>query len=249
MQDIEVSLVTLAALLAGAWLGHELRRRLPPMRLTRESAATVKLMATLLAALAVLVLGFLISSAKSTLDTVRDEVTQNASRVQRLGAILRDYGPEAAPLHASLERQYADFAALLDGGRSEDMARLGSHDAMRAWDDMERGVLALHATDATQRQLQREAIDLADQIAESYWNIVLKKDGSLSPSLMLALIAWFVVIFGVFGLLAAPRPLPRVTLVLGALLVALAIPLILEMDLPLDGSIRVSPAPLPVTMT
>ncbi|WP_157971434.1 hypothetical protein [Dyella sp. C9] len=239
-----VSLATLGALLAGAWLGHALRLRLPPIQWSTEATATIKLMVTLLACVAGLALASLLASSKAGFDEVRTEVNQNASRVHQLDQLLGGYGPEAAPLRTELAAQYAAFVQVLQDGRREDLPRLTSHDTVRAWDDLQRGIAALHAANEKQRLLQREAIDVAGAIGESHWNIALKKEGYLSTPLMVTLVAWLVVMFGMFGLLAPSDPHPRAAIATSALLVALVVPLILEMNLPLAGAIRVSATPL-----
>ncbi len=74
--------------------------------------------------------------------------------------------------------------------------------------------------------------------------ILLQKDGSIPMPLLGALVSWLVIIFAAFGLCA-----PRNYTTIGALLVcslcaSAAIFLILELDRPLDGFIRIPAAPL-----
>jgi hypothetical protein len=56
--------------------------------------------------MASLVLGLLVSSAKSSFDKTSDELTQTAARIVHLDHVLAQYGPEAKEIRASLRQQY-----------------------------------------------------------------------------------------------------------------------------------------------
>ena len=72
-----VSAVVFACVYGGALLGMVLRGLLPERHRTPESKDLVRLGVGLIATMSALVLGLLVSSAKSAYDTQRSELTRN----------------------------------------------------------------------------------------------------------------------------------------------------------------------------
>jgi hypothetical protein len=75
-------------LLAAVWIGMWLRRLLPEHHLSADSKDTVKLAIGLVATMSALLLGLLVSSAKTSYDTTRGQVIQMASKVALLDRVL-----------------------------------------------------------------------------------------------------------------------------------------------------------------
>src|SRR5690348_15208823 len=84
------------------WLGSRLRRVLPEHHLSSDTKDAVKLSMGLVTTMTALILGLLVSSAKSTYDTARSEVMQMATKVAYVDRILSLYGPEAADTRRQL---------------------------------------------------------------------------------------------------------------------------------------------------
>ena len=93
-----VGVITFALLLAAIVAGT----RVSEDRLSTATKETVKLAASLVATLAALVLGLLVSSAKASYDNVRSEVIEMSAKVVFLDRILTGYGPESAEARARL---------------------------------------------------------------------------------------------------------------------------------------------------
>ena len=79
MNHLVDAAIVFACVFGSALLGSYLRRVLPQHHLSDESTGVVKLATGLVATMAALVLGLLISSAKSSFDTVNSEVVGNAA--------------------------------------------------------------------------------------------------------------------------------------------------------------------------
>ena len=94
MTALAISLLAAVLMLAGAGAGILLRRRLPRHHLNDHSKDVVRLGAALIATITALLLGLLITSAKSTYDTQRKAVGQIASKLVLLDNQLKRYGPE-----------------------------------------------------------------------------------------------------------------------------------------------------------
>ena len=84
------------------WPGFFLQRFLPAHYLSKESLDSVKLGAGLIATMAALILGLLVSSSKGTYDRVNVLINEAAANAINLNQTLKNYGPEADPLRQIL---------------------------------------------------------------------------------------------------------------------------------------------------
>ncbi len=105
-------------------------------------------------------------------------------------------------------------------------------------------VRALAPKDDAQRYLQGQAVQIASDLAQSRWMLIEQSQNSLPTMFLVVLIAWLTVLFIAFGLLTPPNPTAIFSLLICGISIAVAIFLILELNRPLEGSIRVSRAPL-----
>jgi len=87
-------------------------------------------------------------------------------------------------------------------------------------------------------------LQISGELSSSRWVVLLQSEGSVSMPLLVALVSWLVIIFTAFGLFASRNETVVVSLFICSLAASAAIFLILEMDQPLDGMIRISSAPL-----
>src|SRR5215472_11387667 len=84
-----------------------LQRRLPEHHLSKETQDLVKLGAGTIASLTALVLGLLVSSAKSSYDAVNTGLVQGSAKFILLDRTLARYGPEANPVRKQLKQALA----------------------------------------------------------------------------------------------------------------------------------------------
>src|SRR5262245_56794175 len=91
-------------MLGGAAFGVLLRRSLPHHHLNEHSKDVVRLGASLVAAITALLLGLLITSAKTSYEMQRSEVRQIASKLVLLDNQLKRYGPEATAAREAVRR-------------------------------------------------------------------------------------------------------------------------------------------------
>lgn len=227
-----------------ACVGLYLRSRLPEHHVSTASTDAIKLATGLVATLAALVLGLLVSSAKNTLDTVNGELVRNAAHFMQLDRLLDAYGEPARALRADIVRDYAEVVDLLAANSSGETNQLAAQDRLKRLADYQTRLMALSATDDTQRQMRAQAVQLQGDIVATRWLVLLQREGSVSVPLIIVLVLWLIVIFMAFGLLSPPNGAVICGLFLCALSAAGAIFLILEMDRPLDGLIHISVTPL-----
>jgi hypothetical protein len=236
------ALVVAVCLLAAVWLGSPIRRLQPENHLGADTKDSVKISMGLVATMSALVLGLLVSSAKSSYDTTRSEVIQMAAKVAFLDRVLSIYGPEAAALRS----QFRD--AIEHNVRqmwSEDAGGLGSLTSNTSWGDAFYGALqSLSPKDDTQRSLKAQALSLGIELAQLRTLLVAQSVPSISKPLLVVVIAWLVVILMGFGTVVPPNATALLSLMVAALSVSGAIFLILELDRPLTGVIQISSEPV-----
>src|SRR6476620_5998017 len=93
--------------------------------------------------------------------------------------------------------------------------------------------------DDAQRALKTEAATLMVQLAEIRAQLQAQAVPSVSKPLLIALTIWLVVIFLGFSLRAPANATSTLALMAGAFSVACAVFIILELDFPFAGSVRV----------
>jgi hypothetical protein len=98
--------------------------------------------------------------------------------------------------------------------------------------------------DEAQRGLKTQAATLMVQLAELRALVQAQAVSSVSKPLLIALILWLVVIFFGFSLLAPSTATSTLALIAGAFSVACAVFIILELDHPFAGVIRIPSDPM-----
>ena len=76
------------------------------------------------------------------------------------------------------------------------------------------------------------------------WTLIEESEGTIPNSFLIMLTAWLVLIFASYGYRAPRNAVVAITLVISAFLISGSIYLILDMDVPFSGPIKISPAPL-----
>jgi hypothetical protein len=102
----------------------------------------------------------------------------------------------------------------------------------------------LEAYDAMHRRLLADSLSLFERLLQRRWKLIEEAHGSISVPFYAMLVFWLVVVFASFGL-NAPRNLLAFSMIaLGALSIASAIYVILDLDTPFTGIFIVSSEPL-----
>jgi hypothetical protein len=240
-----IALIVFACVFGGAVIGMALGAVLPPQHLTSETKDVVKLAMAMIATMAALVLGLLTSSAKSAFDTTSSEVQQSAANVLMLDRVLAAYGPETHDLREGIRQGLTARIDLTWPPDGHAPAPLDSPQTAPTVDRIDDAVRRLTPQNDTQRGLQARALQLTSDLLRTRWLVLGSSAGSAIPTpFLIVVVFWLATIFASFGLFA-----PRNATVLGALFVcalsvAGSIFLILEMDTPLSGLLKISPAPL-----
>ena len=241
-----VALILFIVLVCVTLLGGRLRQLLPEEQLSAESKDAIKLALGLVGTMTAILLGLLISSAKGAFDTTRTEVIQMAAKVSLLDRVLALYGPETAEARRALRDATADGVRRTWPAERSGPVRLDPNPQMG--DAVYAPISHLAPRDDTQRALKTEAATLLVQLAEIRALLQAQAVPSVSKPLLIALMIWLVVIFLGFSLLAPTNATSTLALMAGAFSVACAVFIILELDFPFAGIVRVPSEPMIKTL-
>ena len=229
-----VGLVVFACVYGGALLGFALH--VPEKHRDSDSREVIKVGTGLVGTMAALVLGLLVASAKSSYDNQRDELIQVCADVSLLDRVLANFGPESAGTRAALKTTVEGAFSQLWSKNPEPPTTAG--EAFYA--SMNR----LEPKSDQQRAVKAMAMDLAVSIGKTRWLLHAQNASAISTPLLVIVVFWLTILFVGFGIYANPNATVRLALFVCALSVAAAIFLILEMDRPFRGLIRIPEAPL-----
>lgn len=244
MSSLEIAATVFGGVLACTLGAMALARRLPAVHLAGESRDVVKLGLGVIGTLTALVLGLLVAATKGTYDGQSATVKEVAAQLAVLDRILARYGPEAADARGRLRALAEAVRAQLwpdDAAGPVDFSGGPSRAAGEAFFD---AVAALDPKTDAQRLLKARAQDTTVGLGQLRQRLVVAGERSIPTPLLVVLGVWQATLFAGFGLLA-PRNATALA-VLGVCLasVAGALFLVLELDRPFDGIVRVSDAPL-----
>jgi hypothetical protein len=234
MSPVLVSLLVFACVYGGALLGFALQ--VPEHHRDGESREVLKVATGLIGTMAALVLGLLVASAKSSYDAQKAEFTKLCADVAVLDRALAHYGPEGAGCRTALRETFRRGA--------EQLFHTSTAAPSTAGEALYDHIMALVPATDQQRTIRTGAAEMAISLGRSRWLMYTQSGSSVSTPLLVIVVFWLTILFVSFGLFARPNATVRVALLISALSVAAAIFLILEMDRPFDGLIRISEAPM-----
>jgi len=232
MSPLAISVVIFVCVYGGALAGLALRSRLPEPHRSTETRDVVKLGMGLVATMSALLLGLLISSAKSSYDTQKTELTQVTARLVFLDHVLAHYGPETKEIRALVRK--ASFHLV-----SQLWPNTPPVDAVGDPGVIFDRIQALSPQDEGHRLLQAQALTLAIELGQTRGLMIEQQGSSVSTALLGVVVFWLAIIFVSFGLFAPDNVTVRAALLVCALSVSCAIFLILEMDRPFEGLLQI----------
>ena len=191
-----------------------------------------------------LILGLVTASAQSSFAEVTVAVESSARDVLTLDRLLARYGPETSEIRAAFKDA---LARRIDMVWPQGSSRPTQLDPTRLSSDAEGlagQIRALTPRDDSQRWLQARAGEVAEEMLQARWMASAYSEASISGIFIVILQFWLTITFVSYGLVAARSSTVRTVLFLCAVSVGSALFLILEMDEPFGGLLKVSADPL-----
>ncbi len=242
MREMLIAVVIFLSLVAAPLVGMAVWPGMPARHRDDDTNNVVRLTANLLGVMTSLVLGLMINSAKNTFESVDHNVHAYATEMILLDRILRQYGPETdavrEPLIAYVQKLVSQWS------QPEEKPGVANQLSEHLLTEIGTRLNALSATDAADGFLLQDARQYLQKVLELRWVLIEQSEGSIPAPLIVMLVAWLVLIFASFGFRAPRNAITASTFLVSAMLIAGALYLILDMNIPFSGPIQISPAPL-----
>ncbi len=215
---------------------------MPDHHLEGDSKGAVQLVLGLIATLTALVLGLLISSGYANYQAQQNEVEQLGVHLFQLDRTLAQFGPETLEQRAELRKMLAGIVMRV--WPTEGALKLAPGTLQEEGENFFGGVVALTPKSELQRLAQNRALELLEKIGETHEILIQQSQAQLSRPVLFALLFWVTALFMGFGLLARFNATVIAALFVGALSIAGAVFLIVEMSQPYGGWLQISSSPL-----
>ncbi len=233
------------AVFAGGSLGLILHRVLPEKDMTggKDMIGAVVGLVTLLSAL---VLGLLIWTAYGVYAGQNVAIQTLAAKVLQLDFALADYGPEAKDVRAQLRQGLGKTIDEIWGSNESDANFVANNfaAALQNLRNREAALTALHPSTDAQTQALAAAKATVESIGQSRLQMSFALASPISIPLIVIVAAWATFLFFGYGLMSGGDAASFVAVAVGALAVASAAYLILDLSSPYSGVFRASSAPL-----
>jgi hypothetical protein len=244
MSSLLITCIIFVFMLSGILLGSYLRVVLPDHHTQTESKDILMSSAGMMATLIALIIGLLVSSAKDTYDAASASITQGGAKIITLDYYLSHYGPETREVREHLPHAVASGIKRIWPQESTHGADFAKMEANSDMADIYNKIRELSPKNDSQKYLKSKALKLSADLMQSRWMLIEESQTNLPRVFLIILTSWLSVLFAQFGLLSPRNLTAKSALFICAISMSSAIFLILELNRPLEGSIKVSSAPL-----
>ena len=245
MQSLMIAGLVFVCVFGGVLFGMYVRRVLPEEHLRDDTRQVIVLGTGLIGTLTALLLAMVTSSAKDAFDFENTQLRQAAVDVLVLDRALADYGAETRDLRSALRRGLERRIRLTWPENS----RAGSSMLQSAATDaapyhLMAGIRQLSPQTDLQRELKSQALQQIDEILKTRWIMFEETSITVPMPFLVIVVCWLTLIFASFGMYAPGNATAVGVLVICALSVAGSVFLILELNTPFSGFMKVSGEPL-----
>ncbi|MGJ0512825.1 hypothetical protein [Methylocystis sp.] len=243
MSPFETALVVAAVIFAACLLGIIVAPRLSEAHLSAKALEIINDARSLVTGLAALTLGLLIATANSSFEEKSKEIKHEATNAILVDRLLRDYGPQA-----DRAREELRIAVQNELDRMNEARRPGV-DAKQIFGTVRSGnirseILKLSPNNDREAWLKTTALAAAQDFVTSRWRIYHEMNSSIKWPLVYVAVFWIAAIFFSLGIKTPRNIFPVGGMLIASLAMAGAMYLMFEMDMPCQGFITVSAAPL-----
>lgn len=253
--EVLVACVVLVLLVCGSAAGMHLQKWLREHHRSRDTIDSVRVILSIVVTFSALVLGLLVTSAKSDFDSRNELYKRYGISLISLHQQLEEFGPDAAAVRRMLRTYTAAVFALSwpDSPRPSGTYPTQLHPIAPGSDEIieltallrqiDEGVHHLSATGSVQQSLLPEIREGVRQVRENRWTLVEHSNSRLSPVFLALLVLWLLIVFFTFGVVSSRNSLTMLAVLLCAFSAASSLYLTLDLDTSLGGFISVSNQP------
>ena len=225
--------------------GLAVQKRLPAQHKNDSARGVVGQVAGLISLLLALVLGTLVGVSFAYFSTQRTELETFSAQVLRFDQALKQFGPEAQPIRDGLKDYIGKGYQLFWGGGDADPSALTVEGPLAGSYRMMAALAKLDAKTDAQKAALATANSYLSQMEQSRLLMSLQvASPPVSWALVAVLMFWTIALFFGIGLFAESNAVVLSALGFGAVSIAFAIFLIIELGMPYTGLFKVPPAAL-----
>ena len=246
MSPEKFALCVALAVFAGGAVGLFLQRILPEKFTTGGPRDMIGAVVGLLTLLSALVLGLLIWTAYGVYGGQNLAVQTLAAKVLQLDLALADYGPDATPLRAQVRQNLGKTIDEIWGADESDSSFVAKNfsAAVESLRNRDKALAELHPSTDAERQALAAATSIVDAIGQARLQMSFALSNPVSYPLILMVVGWAMFLFCGYGLMSKGNPMSIAVGAVGAIAIASAVYLILDLSDPYSGPFRTSSAPL-----
>jgi hypothetical protein len=185
----------------------------------------------------------MISTASRSFSARSRDITAISVDLIRMDRMMRRYGAEADDVRAKL-RAYATekMQNLFPATGEPSQTNEGTAELMM--ETIQDAILSLAPADEIHRWLRSQALALSNDLLQARWLLAQQVGSTIPLPFLVLLIFWLAIVFGSFGLFAPPNATAIAVLCLCSMAVSGGITMILELDSPFSGRVRISAEPM-----
>ena len=244
VHSMTMGLMVFTCVFSGALLGLYLSAKVSAHHLTADSKDAMKMALGVIGTLAALVLGLLLASAKSSFDAKSNAIHRVSADLVLLDRALARYGPETRDARDLLRNSVAAVIQRVWQEEELQVAKFDTIEAAAGLEGVEGRVRDLSPRTDAQRGFQSRAVSIISEMAQERVLMLERTKTTIPTPFLIVLVWWFTMIFACLSLFAPRNALVMAIMFACALSVSAAIVLILDLDSPYQGVIRLSSAPL-----
>jgi hypothetical protein len=241
--------VAVAVLTFGSgMIGLYLQKRLPKQHMSGGSKDMILAVIGLVTLLLALVLGTLVGNTYAFFAMQKSELETMASRALLVDQALARYGPEAKPARDKMKEALTQSYDLFWRGADADPQQLKVGVALDRWERVANVLNSLDPKTPAQKDALAAANANLGLMEQTRLLMSLQLSSPIAWSLVTSVILWSMFLFCGFGVLSGTNPTTIAVLALGAVSVASAMFLILDLSQPYSGLFRVPASSIQETL-
>ena len=188
-----IAFIIFAFMLSGMALGSYLRLVLPDEHTQADSKDILMTSAATMGTLIALIIGLLVTSAKSTYDDTNSSITQGGAKIITLDYYLSHYGSEAKELRVLLRQSIAAAIERIwpdEGAQGVVWAKMEAADETA---DLYNKIRELSPQNDAQKYLQTQALQIAADMMQTRWMLIEQSQVNLPRMFLSVLSFWLIV--------------------------------------------------------
>lgn len=239
MVSLSLAIIAFLAMATAAASGSMLARRLPESFFSEASIKSLQAAMALVATMTALILGLMVNSARYQYSDAEKDVHMYATTLLRMDIELTNFGGPACELRGPLRHFIQQLIAQTWQPQPGTTEVIDPRPPTVILLDLARKLERL----TPQNDVRATIISLGHQLLEYRWRISDYTSDRTPITFIVAVIVWLAVIYGNLGIFAPRTPLVLCGFLAAMACIAAAVFLMIEMNNPFTGYLRVPRAP------